>query len=154
MARKTVSLLPSILRLLIAVAIAGVLSLCSLAIERTKGFFKFSDGTNIHKIIGTSASVLLLPGKEQVHFARATLPADAHAAYLAGAGASKDQLEAIVADESLALIEQRAVSRVLHERVLKAVDCIRRHAALGDQSGDDEASETNPDARPNCSRNG
>src|SRR6516162_90511 len=31
--------------------------------------------------------------------------AEARAAYLAGAGASKDQLEAIVADESLALIE-------------------------------------------------
>jgi hypothetical protein len=34
MARKTVSLLPFILRLLIAAAIAGALSLCSLAIER------------------------------------------------------------------------------------------------------------------------
>jgi hypothetical protein len=76
MARKTASLLPSILRLLIAVAIAGVLSLCSLAIERTNRFFKFSDGANIHKIIGTPASVLPLPGKEQVDFARAILRAD------------------------------------------------------------------------------
>jgi len=38
MARNTVSLLPSILRLLIAAAIAGVLSLCSPAIERMEGF--------------------------------------------------------------------------------------------------------------------
>jgi hypothetical protein len=76
MARKTHSLLPLILRLLIAAAIAGALSLCSLAIERTKGFFKLSDGANIHKIIGTPAPVLPLPGQEQVDFARATLRAD------------------------------------------------------------------------------
>ena len=35
MVRKTDSLLPLILRLLTAVAIAGVLGFCSLAIERT-----------------------------------------------------------------------------------------------------------------------
>jgi hypothetical protein len=44
MPRKTVSLPPLILRLLIAAAIAGTLILCSLAIERMKGFFKLSDG--------------------------------------------------------------------------------------------------------------
>ena len=60
MARKTVSLLPSILRLLIAAAIAGVLSLCSLAIERTKGLFKLSDGACI-QIIGAPAPILLPP---------------------------------------------------------------------------------------------
>jgi hypothetical protein len=53
MARKTISLRPLIVRLLIAAAIAGMLSLCSLAIERTKGFFKLSDAAGTHKIIGT-----------------------------------------------------------------------------------------------------
>src|SRR6516225_3306125 len=37
--------------------------------------------------------------------------AEARAAYLAGAGASKDQLEAIVADESLALIDHYRIVR-------------------------------------------
>ena len=53
MAHKTVSLFPLIARLLIAAAIAGVLAFCSLAIERTKGFFKLSDGAGTHTIIGT-----------------------------------------------------------------------------------------------------
>jgi hypothetical protein len=52
MARKTVSLLPLIVvRLLIAAAIAGVLSVCSFRIERMKGFFKLSDGAGTAKII-------------------------------------------------------------------------------------------------------
>jgi hypothetical protein len=58
MARKTDSLRSLILRLLIAAAIAGVLGLCSLAIEQMKGFFKRSAGAGIHKIIGTPALVL------------------------------------------------------------------------------------------------
>ncbi len=37
--------------------------------------------------------------------------ADARAAYIAGAGATKDQLEAIVADESLALIDHYRIVR-------------------------------------------
>ena len=61
MARKTVSLIPLIVRLLIAAAIAGVLTLCSLAIERTKGFFKLSDGAGTHKIIGTRPRLPPLP---------------------------------------------------------------------------------------------
>jgi hypothetical protein len=69
-------LLPLILRLLIAAAIAGVLGVCSLVIERTKGLFKFSDGADIHEIIGRPAPVLPLPGQEQVDFTRATLRAD------------------------------------------------------------------------------
>src|SRR5882762_6508227 len=36
---------------------------------------------------------------------------DARAAYIAGAGATKDQLEAIVADESLALIDHYRIVR-------------------------------------------
>jgi len=64
MARKTVSLLPLILRLLIAATIAGVLSLCSLAIERTKGFFKLSDGAGIHKC-GSREIDLLLTGQRR-----------------------------------------------------------------------------------------
>src|SRR5215813_3565754 len=38
-------------------------------------------------------------------------PSEARAAYIAGAGASKDQLEAIVADESLALIDHYRIVR-------------------------------------------
>ena len=37
--------------------------------------------------------------------------ADARAAYIAGSGATKDQLEAIVADESLALVDHYRVVR-------------------------------------------
>jgi hypothetical protein len=44
MARKTSSLLPLLVRLLIAAAIAGVLAFCSLAIERTKEFFNSATG--------------------------------------------------------------------------------------------------------------
>jgi hypothetical protein len=39
------------------------------------------------------------------------VPAEARAAYIAGAGATKDQLEEIVADESLALIDHYRVVR-------------------------------------------
>src|SRR5438105_11363992 len=39
------------------------------------------------------------------------VPAEARAAYIAGAGATKDQLEAIIADESLALIDHYRIVR-------------------------------------------
>ena len=37
--------------------------------------------------------------------------------------------------------QQAAVRRVLHQRVLKAIDCIRRRAPLEDQPGSGEAGE-------------
>jgi hypothetical protein len=61
MARKTDSLFPLIIRLLIAAAIAGLLTLGSLAIERPKGFFKLSDEAGTYKMIGTRPARLPPP---------------------------------------------------------------------------------------------
>ena len=80
MARKTDSLRSLMLRLLIAAAIAGVLGVCSLAIERMKGFFKHSGGAGIHKIIGDAGPgpprLSPLPGQAHIDFACAELRAD------------------------------------------------------------------------------
>ena len=38
--------------------------------------------------------------------------------------------------------QHTAMRCILHQRVLEAVDCVGRHAALEDQLGSDEASES------------
>jgi hypothetical protein len=54
---------------------------------------------------------------------------EARATYIAGAGASKDQLEAVIADESLALIDHYRIVRSALQKLWRGIG---RHRVLGE----------------------
>jgi hypothetical protein len=91
----------------------------------------------IERLLAAGASIKAAPRKFAIDYRalrrhwRNHVSAEARAAYMAGAGAAKDQLEEIVADESLALIDHYRIVRGALYKGLSAASELGDSNALG-----------------------